>query len=293
MHTVFEGIWLPIITPMQADGLIDHVALARLTCHLAGQGIHGLVAGATTGEGVLLQPGEQEAVFATLREAAPELPIILGVTQFATDAAVAQARQLARLKPDGLLVTPPSYVRPTQAGIQRHYEAVVEASDLPLVVYNIPFRTGVNVEVDTLQALARDPRVVAIKECGGNNERTVRLVQETPLKVLSGDDAQNFPVMCLGGHGAIAGSAHIHTRWHVRLYQLVKQGKLDEARRLHTALLPLMQALFAEPNPIPVKALLAEQGWCQDILRLPFLPASQGLRERLRALSATLEAFTS
>ncbi|MBE0631595.1 MAG: 4-hydroxy-tetrahydrodipicolinate synthase, partial [Burkholderia vietnamiensis] len=268
MHTRFEGIWLPIITPLH-DGEVDHGALARLARHYAAAGITGFVAGATTGEGVLLDAREQDAVFATLRDAAPGMPIVVGLTASATHFAAARARELAALRPDGLLVTPPVYVRPTQDGIRRHVEAIVAAADVPVLVYNIPYRTGVNVELETLQALARDARVAGVKECGGTLDRLSRLVHDTPLAILSGDDNQNFAALCAGAHGAIASSAHVLPEWHVRIHALLRDGRLADARRLAVALQPLVAALFAEPNPAPVKALLAAQGWCEDGLRLP------------------------
>jgi 4-hydroxy-tetrahydrodipicolinate synthase len=281
MQVNFEGVWVPIVTPFRDDN-IDHAALARLASHLAGHGIAGLVAGATTGEGALLGPGEQEALFATLRNAVPTLPIVLGLSQSATQAAVAQARSLAALRPDGLLVTAPTYVRPTQQGVQRHFEAIVEAADLPVLVYNIPYRTGVNVELETLQALARDSRVAGIKECGGSVERMLRLIHETPLRVLSGDDSQNFAALCLGAHGTIAASAHILPQWHVRMFDLLREGRLMAARRIAVALQPIIRDLFSEPNPAPLKAWLAQQKWCEAGVRLPFVPASADLRDRLQ-----------
>ncbi|NUU01579.1 4-hydroxy-tetrahydrodipicolinate synthase [Herbaspirillum robiniae] len=280
MQTGFNGVWVPIITPL-LDGAIDHAALARLARHLAAQGIAGLVVGATTGEGALLQVGEQEALVATLRAAVPAMPLVLGISVASTAAATTRARELAALRPAGLLVTPPLYVRPSQEGVRRHFEAVAEAADLPLLVYNIPYRTGVNVELETLQQLARDRRVAGIKECGGNNERMLRLVQETPLAVLSGDDAQNFSALCLGARGVIAASAHVQPQWHVRMGELIALGRLEEARRIAAALQPVVADLFAEPSPAPLKALLALQGWCSPELRLPFVPAGAALRERL------------
>lgn len=287
MQQIIEGIWVPIVTPFRGER-IDHAALARLARHLAGHGVAGLVAGATTGEGALLLPGEQEALFATLREAVPTLPIVLGLSQPATQAASEQARTLAALRPAGLLATPPTYVRPTQAGIRRHFEAIAEAADLPVLVYNIPYRTGVNVELETLKALARDPRIAGIKECGGSVERLLRLVHETPLRVFSGDDSQNFAALCLGAHGTIAAAAHVLPHWHVRVWELLRQGRLAAARRIAVALQPLVRNLFAEPNPAPVKALLAELALCEAEVRLPFLPASIELRARLQADWAAL-----
>lgn len=290
MQSIFEGLWIPIVTPFR-DDLVDQPALARLAQHLAAQGIAGFVAGATTGEGALLRAGEQEVVLATLRRAAPALPVVVGVTQFSSAAALAQARSLAALRPDGLLVTPPAYVRPSQVGIQRHFEAVAEAADLPLLVYNIPYRTGVTVELETLQALARDPRIAGIKECGASNERLMRLVHETPLRVLSGDDSQNFVAMCLGAHGSIAASAHVRPDLHVRMRALLQAGQVDAARQIAVLLQAMTAALFAEPNPAPLKAWLASEGWCTDEVRLPFVAATAPLREQLARCGRVLQAL--
>ncbi|EAY67748.1 Dihydrodipicolinate synthase/N-acetylneuraminate lyase [Burkholderia dolosa AU0158] len=223
-------------------------------------------------------------------DAVPDRPIVVGLTASTTHATAARARELAALRPDGLLVTPPVYVRPTQDGIRRHVEAIVDAADLPVLVYNIPYRTGVNVELDTLQALARDPRVAGIKECGGTLDRMSRLVHDTPLAVLSGDDNQNFAALCAGAHGTIASSAHVLPEWHVRIHALLRDGRLADARRMSAALQPLVAALFAEPNPAPVKAVLAAQAWCENELRLPFVPASDGLCATLAQLCAELDA---
>jgi len=280
MQTRFEGIWVPIVSPFAGEA-IDHSALARLARHLEANGIAGLVVGATTGEGALLRAEEQEAMFATLREAVPGLPLVLGLSESATHAAVARARRLAALGADGLLATAPTYVRPTQEGIRRHFEAIVEAADRPLLIYNIPYRTGVDVDIATLQVLARDPRVVGIKECGGSDERMWRLLRETPLRVLSGDDNQNFVALCLGAHGTIAASAHVRPDLHLRMFQQVRAGQLDAAREIAAALRPIVGDLFAEPNPAPLKALLARHQWCANRLRLPFLPASAELAQRL------------
>lgn len=280
METNFEGIWVPIITPF-SDGQVDHPALAKLAGHLAAGGVAGLVVGATTGEGALLLPGEQEAIFATLRQAVPQLPLLLGVSHGSTQLAAEQARRLSALAPEGFLVTPPVYVRPSQEGVRRHFEAIVEAADRQLLIYNIPYRCGVTVEVETIAALARDPRIVGIKECGGSIERLARLIQETPLRVFSGEDHLNFPALCLGGHGTIAASAHLRPELHVRMFECCRQGRLAEARDLAAALQALVHDLFAEPNPAPLKSILASQGWCANELRLPFVPASADLAERL------------
>lgn len=289
MHTLFSGLWLPIITPYAHDGSIDHAALAALAQHRARHGLAGLVAGATTGEGVLLSADEQEAVYATLRAAVPQLPIVLGITQFATDTAIAQARRLAALRPDGLLVTPPCYVRPSADGVRRHFEAIAEAADLPLLIYDIPYRTGVTLSLDTLRALSADPRVAGIKACGCTLERWTQLIHGTRLSVLCGDDADTFAALCLGADGAIAASAHVCTRWQVRMAELLVAERLHDARRIAVALDPLIRVLFAEPNPAPVKALLAQLGECRDRVREPFVPASAVLCTRLSQVYQDVE----
>lgn len=284
----FEGIWVPIITPFR-DGRVDHATLARLARDLSTQGIAGLVVGATTGEGALLDPGEQEAMIATLREAVPRVRLVPGIAEADTRRALLRARQIAALKPDALLVTAPLYVRPTQAGIRAHFEAIA-AADVPLLIYNIPYRTGVGIEIDTLRMLAADARIVGIKECGGSAERTLSLVHETPLYVLCGDDAQIFSALCAGAHGAIAASAHLRPDLHVRLWRCIQAGRLAEARRIAVALQGIVSDLFAEPNPAPVKALLATQGYGDGSLRTPFLAPSPVLTGRLKAHLAALPA---
>lgn len=291
MQSRFEGIWVPIVTPFSGDN-IDHTALARITRYLADSGVAGLIAGATTGEGALLRPSEQEAIFATLRETAPNLPVVLGLSHAATGEAVAQARALASLQPAGLLATAPVYVRPTQEGIRRHFEAIVESAGLPLLIYNIPYRSGVNVELETLQALATDSRVAGVKECGGSMERLMRLVHETPLAILSGDDSQNFSALCAGAHGTIAASAHILPHWHVRIYELLRDGQLAAARQIAVALQPIIRSLFAEPNPAPLKAWLEQHEFCNSEVRLPFISASSELQERLLIEWERLQTFT-
>ncbi len=290
MQAHFEGIWVPIVTPFRGE-VVDHAALSRLAQHLRDNGIRGLVAGATTGEGALLRSGEQEAIFATLRDAVPGMPIVLGVFEAATHQAAALARDLASLGPEGLLVTPPTYVRPSQEGVKRHFETIVDAADIPVLIYNIPYRTGVAVELETLQTLAVDARVVGIKECGGTMERMLRLVHETPLRVFAGDDNQSFAALCLGAHGAILASAHVQPQWHVLIRDLLRHGKLDAARRIAVALQPMISDLFAEPNPSPLKAWLAQQLRCEASVRLPFVPASDSLCNRLHSDWSALQRF--
>jgi 4-hydroxy-tetrahydrodipicolinate synthase len=280
--TRFEGIWVPIVTPF-SEGRVDHPALRQLARSLADDGIKGLVACATTGEGSSLSQAEQIAVFQSLRdELGGDYPLAIGMAEIATAPAVASARELSALHPAALLVAVPPYLRPSQDGMRAHFEAIVEAADLPLILYNIPYRTGASIDVSTVQALARDPRVVAIKECGASLERLQALITQTPLKVLAGDDAQIFSALCLGGHGAISAAAHVRPDLYVRMHALLKEQRLDAARLIAQSLQPMIAALFAEPNPAPIKALLAAQGRMRDDVRLPLLPASPAYLARLQ-----------
>lgn len=269
MQTNFEGIWISIVTPYRGDE-IDHDALARLSRHLAEEGVSGLVAGATTGDGARLRPGELEAIFSTLRETVPATPIVLGVLQAATETAVAQARSLANLSPEGLIATAPTHGAPTQQDVLRHFEAIVEAADLPVLVYNNPHRTGVSIELETIQALTRDTRVAGVKEGEVSDERIRYLVNETPLRVLCGDDRHNFEALCLGAHGVVSASAHMLTRWYVRMRDLIGEGRIIEARRIAETLQPLILDLSAKPNPALLKVALAAEGWCSPSLRPAF-----------------------
>ena len=285
-ESVFESIWVPIVTPFRDDDAeqkVDHVALRRLARSLVNSGIRGLVACATTGEGSSLSQAEQIAVFRSLREElGADYPLAIGMAETATAPARALAREFAALQPTALLVSVPPYLRPSQDGMRAHFEAIVEASDVPLIVYNIPYRTGASIDVATLQALARDARVVAVKECGASLERLHALLTQTRLRVLAGDDAQIFSLLCLGGHGAISAAAHVRPDLYVQMYSLLKAQLLNEARAISRKLQPMIAALFAEPNPAPIKALLAAQGLMQDAVRLPLLPASEACVERLQ-----------
>jgi len=286
--TIFEGIWVPVVTPFMGD-IVDHAALRHLARSLADDGIKGIVACATTGEGSSLSQDEQRAVFHTLRDTLGEdYPLAIGMAEIATAQAVAWARELSALHPAALLVAVPPYLRPSQDGMRAHFEAIVEASDLPLILYNIPYRTGASIDVATVQALARDPRVVAIKECGASLERLNALIMQTQLKVLAGDDAQIFTTLCLGGHGAISAAAHVRPDLYVQMYGLFKEQRLDEARLISQRLQPMIAALFAEPNPAPIKALLAAQGLMRDEVRLPLLAASAACVQRAQEASKAL-----
>lgn len=274
MH-VFSGLWAPLITPFTADGGLDLPSLTRLTRHLAGAGLQGLVVCGTTGEPATLSSDEKARVLSTVQAAAPDLPLVTGVSGVAPQAVAAECRHWAAQGVQGFLVPPPAYVRPSQEGLLSFFTHVADAAGRPLIVYDIPYRAGVSISLDTLLALAAHPAIQAIKDCGGDTHKTQALIADGRLQVLAGEDHQIFSTLCQGGAGAIAASAHLLTDRFTALLDAVREGDLRHARGLHHALAPLVRALFAEPNPGPLKAALASQGLIDSpTVRAPLMPAS-------------------
>jgi 4-hydroxy-tetrahydrodipicolinate synthase len=296
----FSGIWIPLITPF-ADGAVDHTALRALVRRYAQAGVAGLVALGTTGEPATLDTAEQNAVLATILDAAQAeadaeaaangppraLPVLAGVSGNYTASMCERIAQLNRLPLAGVLIAAPYYTRPAQDGIVAHFNTLADASAHPVVLYDIPQRTGVRLELDTLLTLAAHPRIQAIKDCAGSLDTTLALIRDGRLQVLAGNDLEVFSTVCAGGSGAIAASAHWRPERFVALYRALAQGRLDEGRRIFHALVPQIQLAFAEPNPAPVKALLAAEGGVRNELRLPMTPASAALTDRLAALAAS------
>jgi len=285
----FSGIWVPLITPF-ANGAVDYSALRGLVRRYADAGIAGLVALGTTGEPAALDAAEQDAVLATILDEAQRtgrttpLPVMVGVSGNHTASMRERIEQLNPLPIAGVLIAAPYYIRPSQAGIVGHFSALADASEKPVVLYDIPYRTGVRLELDTLLTLAAHPRIRAVKDCSGSLDTTLALIHDARLQVFAGEDIAIFNTLCLGGSGAIAASAHVRPEQFVALYRALSEGRLDEGRRIFHALTPMIQLAFAEPNPAPVKALLAAQGLIRDELRMPMTRASDALIERLNAL---------
>ena len=284
----FSGVWIPIVTPFRANR-VDHDALAKLVQRLDSQGVAGFVVCATTGEAPLLSEAERLEVLATIHSSTT-LPLIMGASATTADDVLRRIDAALGHAPAAFLVTPPPYLRPSQGALLQFFTAIADASPAPLVVYDIPARTGVRLELDTLLALAAHPRVVALKDCGGRVDQTEALIADGRLQVLCGNDNEWFSTRCLGGAGAIAASAHVRTDLFVAFDAALARGDLATGRALWRALKPITVGLFEEPSPGPVKALLAAQGECENALRAPMTAASAGLAERLRALVAGLPA---
>jgi 4-hydroxy-tetrahydrodipicolinate synthase len=281
--TRFEGVWVPMVTPFRY-GRVDVEAAQRLAAGLADDGVHGLVVCGTTGEAATLSATEQNTLLSAVLEAAgSRCPVVMGISGCDTRAMADRVTRLEDRGIAGFLVSAPAYVRPSQEGILLHFRTIASSTGRPILIYNIPYRTGVNIEPATVKALSTDGRFAAIKECGGNIQQLMDLINETPLKVLCGEDSLTFVTLCLGGHGAIAASAHIRPDLHVRLFELIRAGQIERARSISRALLPLIRLLFSEPNPGPVKTALALQGKITEELRMPMMSASEGCRKQLES----------
>lgn len=285
----FSGIWVPLVTPFNG-GQVDLSALRRLVAHLADAGVAGFIACGSTGEAAMLDEAEEEAVLAAAIEAAGDLPVLMGLAGVRAEPLAARARHLAQQqRVAGYLLSAPAYVKPPQAGLLQHFRSVADASPIPVVVYDIPARTGVRIEADTLLALAAHPRIQAVKDCSSDTDAATRLIADGRLAWLAGNDNEMFAQMALGAAGAITASAHLRPDLFVRLHRLLQQQQLHEAQRLWQALLPLTRALFAEPNPMLIKAVLARQGWLEEELRTPMQRGSAAASEQVMALLAALD----
>jgi 4-hydroxy-tetrahydrodipicolinate synthase len=288
-----KGVLPALVTPLAAD-TVDTVALRGLVEWYLSEGVHGVVPCGTTGEATALTAAEWDAVVRTTIEAAAgRVPVIAGVGGNNTRLCVEKARRARELGADGVLAVVPYYVKPTQDGMVAHFEAVAGAG-LPVVLYNVPGRTGAGLQPATVARLAAVPGVVGLKEASGDLGLAAHIFAALPeerrgrFALLSGDDATMLPLWALGGRGVITVVGDVAPRQTVRLWESFVAGELAAARRLATGLLPLIDALFVEGNPIPVKAALAMMGRIPGDIRLPLTPAAAATRERLTAALADL-----
>jgi 4-hydroxy-tetrahydrodipicolinate synthase len=274
-----------LVTPFTARGDVDRQALAALVRWQVTSGIAGLVPCGTTGEGATLSGDEQSEVVATVVEAAAgHVPIVAGVGSNDTRKTVEAARRAAAAGADALLVVTPYYNKPNRSGMLAHYRAVCEAADRPVVVYNVPGRTGQNLGIEQTLALAEIPGVAGVKEASGNLEQIAAILDGRPpgFAVLSGDDALALPAMALGADGLISVVANEAPAETAALIRSCLDGEYGRARELHFRLLPLMRANFIESNPVPVKTALELMGRCRGDLRAPLGPPEPSTRAAVR-----------
>jgi 4-hydroxy-tetrahydrodipicolinate synthase len=285
----FSGLWIPLITPFH-HGDIDKQALKSLVSLYKTSGIAGLIVCGSTGEAAALND-EQLDVLETVRLQAAGLPVMFGVSGYHLGKTAARIKTLGALDIAGILLSAPHYVRPAQPGVIDWFTQLADASAVPLIVYDIPYRTGVEIKLETLLALATHPKICAVKDCGGDAAKTTALIADSRLQVLCGEDANIFSTLAQGGDGAIAAAAHVHTARFVKLMERLKAGQEAEARALWEPLLPLIEHLFSEPNPGPLKALLACHGLIHNELRSPMTQASSALTDKLQQLDAAVTVF--
>ncbi|MBD8091937.1 4-hydroxy-tetrahydrodipicolinate synthase [Pseudomonas fluorescens] len=279
----FQGIWVPVVTPFQ-DGAIDFIGLHRLVSRLLEKHVAGIMLCTTTGEAASLSRQEQLAVLDAVLQWVPAQRVVMGLAGNNQIELLHFQSEIFQRPVAGLLVPAPSYIRPSQAGLEAFFRTVADASSVPIVLYDIPYRTGVTFEQATLLNIVKHPRIAAIKDCGGNLATTLALIASGEVDVLCGEDIQIFNALCLGASGAIAASAHVRTEAFVALCQQVRDNQLAEARATFFTLLPLINTLFMEPNPAPVKAALALQGLIGSELRAPMQAASARVQQKLAEL---------
>ncbi|MGU9857418.1 4-hydroxy-tetrahydrodipicolinate synthase [Pseudomonas sp. LF245] len=281
--SAFQGIWVPVVTPFQ-DGAIDFGGLQRLVGHLLEKHVAGIMVCTTTGEAASLSRPEQLAVLDAVLQQVPAQRVVMGLSGNNQIELLQFQEQILKRPVAGLLVPAPSYIRPSQAGLEAFFRTVADASSVPVILYDIPYRTGVTFEQSTLLNIVSHPRIQAIKDCGGNLGNTLALLASGQVDVLCGEDQQIFNALCLGASGAIAASAHVRTEQFVALWQQVRDNQLTEARATFFQLLPLINTMFIEPNPAPVKAALALQDLIGSELRAPMQRASDKVIARFKQL---------
>ena len=280
------GLGTALVTPFKRDGGIDTKALRALVDWQIEQGVHFLVPCGSTGEAVTMSPAEHRRVVQiVVEQAARRVPVCAGAGSNDTRKAIDLSKQMQEAGADMLLHVSPMYNKPPQRGLLAHFRAIADATDLPVIVYNVPGRTSSNIEAKTTLALAEHPRIVAVKEASGSLPQILEIIRGAPkgFQVLSGDDALTLPVMSAGGTGVISVVSNIAPGPMSRLVDACAAKRFDEARKIHERLLPLMSAAFVESNPIPAKAAMAMLGRMENVLRLPLVPLDERHEALLRA----------
>jgi 4-hydroxy-tetrahydrodipicolinate synthase len=297
MRTPFTGCGTALVTPFTSSGEVDEAGVRRLAKRQIDAGVHFLVPCGTTGEAPTLSHAERmRVVELVVAEAAGRVPVLAGAGGYDTKAVVESARAMQSAGASGLLSVTPYYNKPTPEGLYRHYQAIAEATPLPIVVYNVPGRTGCNVDPATLARLATIPHVAGVKEASGNMTQICEAVKAVPADflVLCGDDALTLPAMSIGARGIISVASNELPAEMAQLVEAAEANDFASARKIHARILPLLLANFAESNPIPVKAVMAMMGLLEENYRLPMVPPRAETRDKLaRVLAAVKPAPAS
>ena len=282
---MFQGAMVAIVTPFKA-GRVDEEAFRQLIEFQIANGTNGIVPCGTTGESATLSFSEHERIIEiTVEQVGKRVPVIAGTGSNNTEEAIRLTKHAQKAGADGALMISPYYNKPTQEGLYRHFEKVAASVDIPIVVYNIPGRTAVNIEPETIARLSRIENIVGVKEATGSMKQITDIIAlcDDSFSVLSGEDFLTFPLLCVGGRGVISVVSNIAPRGMADLCNLHFAGKFDEARKLAYKLLPLCHAVFVETNPSPVKsALLMMRKIESDEVRLPLVPTSEAGKQRLQ-----------
>lgn len=281
---IFEGSAAAVITPMDGDGDIDFSAMERLLDFQLENHTDGIVVNGTTGESAVLSDEEKLHIIAfTVKHIGGRIPVIAGTGSNCTAHAVRLSKEAEALGADALLVVTPYYNKASQQGLQEHFTAIADSVKLPIILYNVPGRTGVNISPETCRILSGHPNIQAIKEAGGDISRVAKIASlcRNDLDIYSGNDDQTVPVLSLGGKGVISVLANIMPKEMHEMCRLFFAGKTAESAGMQLELLDLMNALFCEVNPIPVKAALNLMGFCKESYRLPLTPMGSAESDRL------------
>ena len=287
MRTPFTGVGTAIVTPFTKTLALDEEGVRRLARRQIDEGIHFLVPCGTTGESPTLSEEERTRVVQIcVEEARGKVPVLAGAGGYDTREVIHAARQMERAGANGLLSVTPYYNKPTPDGLIQHYKAIAESTSLPIILYNVPGRTGCNIDPATLVKLTAIPNIIGVKEASGNIQQMCEICRSVPSDfiVLSGDDAITLPLMSVGGRGVISVASNEVPREMSQMVEAAERGDFAAARNLHAALLPLMLVNFVESNPIPVKAAMAAMGLLDEVFRLPMVPPRAESRAKIVAV---------
>jgi len=291
MRRPFTGCGTALVTPFRRDGSLDEAGVSRLAKRQIDAGIHFLVPCGTTGESPTLTEEERVRVVELVAEQAKgRVPVLAGAGGYNTQEVIHAAKRMGRAGADGILSVTPYYNKPTPDGLVAHYRAIAEAIELPIILYNVPGRTGCNIDPATLIRLASIPSIAGVKEASGNMMQMCEICASVPdtFTVLSGDDALTLPLMAIGGRGIISVASNEIPAEMSKLAELGASGDFASARQLHQRLMPLLQVNFIESNPIPVKSAMAMLGLLDETYRLPMVPPRPASRERIAAVLRSL-----
>ena len=292
MRTAFTGVGTALVTPFRKDGSVDESAVRRLARRQIDGGVHFLSPVGTTGEAPTLSHAEKLRVIElVVEEAAGRVPVLAGAGGYDTRETISLVHDIQSIGAVGVLSVTPYYNKPTQEGLFQHYSAIAESTALPIILYNVPGRTGVNIDVATVARLSEIPNIVGVKEASGNVVQMCEIFAAVPsdFLLLSGDDPLTVAAMAVGGRGVISVASNVAPSEMAQIVEFAEKGDFAGARRLHTWLLPLCQVNFVESNPIPVKAAMAAMGLLEENYRLPLVPPSAAAREKVMRVLQNLK----